>query len=211
MVTRSERGVSSVVAAVLMVAVTVIMAAAVGSFALEFSGVEQQPAPQVANADAKFLVTGGGTDQTVRITHRGGDTVDVADLEIVVSFSDSPKRSRLVGIPTKKVGAGDYEGDNIWDGRAGIGVAGALSRSDPAGSDGEWSAGEYIQFRTKSGAVDVKSGEHVYVTVVHEPSGKVLLERSLRATTNALEPRSAASSLVSPAAVPAAWVVQARG
>jgi flagellin-like protein len=184
--TITDRGVSSVIGVVLMVAVTVILAAAVGALAFELAGNEQDPVPRVANADAEFRVT-GGTDQFVRITHRGGDTVDVADLAIVVSFSEHPERSRLVGAPTTTIDASDYEGDNVWDGSGG-GIGGALADNEPAGSDGKWSAGEPLEFRIASGDVDVNPGETVTVTVVHEPTGKVLLERTLRATTNVLQP-----------------------
>lgn len=183
-----ERAVSSVVAVVLMVAMTVIMAAAVGSFVLDVAGVDRGPAPQVANADAELQAdVAGGTDQTVRITHRGGDTVDVSDLEVVVAFSDSPKRSRLTGVPTPRIGASDYEGDDLWDGSYG-GVGGALASDEPAGSDGEWSSGESLVFRVANDDVSLDAGDRVTVTVAHEPSGTVLLERTLTASASVLEP-----------------------
>ncbi len=195
-----ERGVSSVVAVVLMVAVTVIMAAAVGSFVLDLAGVEQQPAPQVANADAELQAdVAGGGDQTVRITHRGGDTVTVSDLAVVVTFSDSSKHSRLTGVPTPRIDATDYDGDDVWDSSYG-GIGGALASNEPAGSDGEWSSGEALVFRIANGDVSLDPGDRVTVTVVHEPSGKVLLERTLTASTNALEPRAGALDLAIPSA-----------
>jgi flagellin-like protein len=185
----SARGVSSVIGVVLMVAVAVILAAAVGTFALGFTNAIQEPAPQVANADAKLIadISGGG-DQKVRITHRGGDTVNVSNLEIVVSFSDSSKRSRLVGIPTDKIEASDFEGDDIWDGRNGIGTKGALAPSDPEGADGKWSSGEFIEFRITSGSVPLSPGDRVYVKIVHEPSGNVLIDRTLTASAGSLAP-----------------------
>lgn len=183
-----ERAVSSVVAVVLMVAVTVIMAAAVGSFALDIAGVQHEPVPQIANADAELVAdVAGGDDQTVRIAHRGGDTVTVSNLEVVVTFSDSTKRSRLTGVPTKKIDSTDYDGDDIWDGSYG-GIGGALASNEPAGSDGEWSSGEALVFRIANGDVSLDPGDRVTVTVVHEPSGKVILERTLTASTNHLEP-----------------------
>lgn len=188
MLRSADRGVSSVIAVVFMVAVTVILAAAVGAFVLDVGTTTQEPTPQVANADAEFRVT-GGTDQFVRITHRGGDTVDVSDIEIVVSFSEHPERSRLVGAPTATIDSDDFEGDDVWDGSY-DGIGGALASNEPAGSDGEWSSGETLEFRIASGDVDVNPGEIVSVTVVHEPSRNVLLERELTASTDRLHPVS---------------------
>lgn len=189
-----ERAVSSVIGVVLMVAVTVVLAAAIGSFALQFAGTNQNPAPQVANADAELVadISGGG-DQVVRITHRGGDTVEVSNLDIVVSFSDSSKRSRLVGIPTDKIEPGDYDGADIWDGRNGIGTGGALAPSDPDGADREWSSGEFIEFRitSTSGGVSLSPGDRVYVKIVHEPSGEVIVDRTLTGSSGSLAPADA--------------------
>jgi flagellin-like protein len=203
-----ERGVSSVIGVILMVAVTVILAAAVGAFALQFAGTNQEPAPQVANADAEFLVTGGGTDQTVRITHRGGDTIEVSNLAIVVSFSDSTKQSRLVGMPTDKIRAGNVDGNNIWDGSYG-GIGGALADNEPEGSDGEWSSGEAIEFRIKStaslGGVDVQPGEKVFVKVVHEPSGNVVIDRTLTASSGSLAPADVPAVVASSTSSAASW------
>jgi flagellin-like protein len=194
----STRGVSSVIGVVLLVAVVVILAAAVGTFALEFTNATQEPAPQVANAEAEFLVT-GGFDQTVRITHRGGDTVDVSDLEIVVSFSASSKRSRLVGAPTDKIGTGDFEGDDIWSFGFG-GIGGELETGD-----GQWSSGEAIEFRIASGDVDVKPGEKVFVKVIHEPTESVLIDRTLTASAGSLAPVDALALVAPPTSGAASW------
>lgn len=188
----SERGVSSVIAVVLMVAVTIVLSVAVGAFVFSITESQQEPAPQVANADATLVAdVAGGTDQTVRITHRGGDTVNVSDMEVVVSFADHPEHSRLVGAPTAMIDADDYEGDDIWDGRYG-GIGGALASNEPEGSDGEWSSGEALEFRIANRYVSLDPGDTVTVTVVHEPSGSVILERTLTAKSNAFAPHPAA-------------------
>jgi flagellin-like protein len=182
-----DRGASSVIGVVLMVAVTIVLAAAVGAFVLDVHSTRASP-PQIANADAELTnVHGSSTDQTVRITHRGGDTVDVADLEIVVSFSNSSKRSRLVGIPTDTIDPADYEGDDVWDG-SGDGIGGAIATDEPAGSDGEWSSGEAIAFRIAKGNVELYQGDTVTVRIVHEPSGTVLIERTISADVASLQP-----------------------
>ena len=61
-----ERAVSPVIGVILMVAITVILAAVIATFVLDL-GSNQQQAPQ-----ASFNFDYDGTD-TVTITHNGGD------------------------------------------------------------------------------------------------------------------------------------------
>lgn len=183
-----DRAVSPVIGVVLMVAVTTLIAATVGSFFFGLGQETREPAPQVAKSDGAFLVD-GGHDQVVRITHRGGDPVTVSNLEIQVSFSEHPEQSRLTGVPTTDIDPVDYEGDDIWDGGA-TGVRDALASDETEGSDDEWSTGESMTFRIASGDVDVNPGETVTVTVVHEPSGTILFESGFVARTSALDPVS---------------------
>ena len=67
-----EDAVSSTIGVVLMVAVTVVLAAAVGSFALGLSGESTKETPS-ASVDVEWGVQ--GSDDTVDITIRGGDTL----------------------------------------------------------------------------------------------------------------------------------------
>ena len=71
---RSERGVSPVIGVILMVAITVILAAVIGSFVLGIGG-DVEAAPQ-----ASLAIEGGD------ITHNGGDTIEEA---YVVNASDN--------------------------------------------------------------------------------------------------------------------------
>ena len=64
-----ERAVSPVIATILMVSITVILAAVIGSYVLNI-GEETQVAPQ-----ASFSCDSGGT-----ITHQGGDNIPKSNL-----------------------------------------------------------------------------------------------------------------------------------
>ncbi|MFB6130405.1 MAG: type IV pilin [Salinigranum sp.] len=70
------RAVSPVIGVVLMITVTVILAAVVGAFALGLADQQSVP-PQVS---LRFTYDAGA--KTVTITHRGGDPVDAANLSI---------------------------------------------------------------------------------------------------------------------------------
>ena len=78
---QSERGVSPVIGVILMVAITVILAAVIGSFVLGIGGnVEQTP-------QASLSVDANGSDIT--IAHEGGDSLDWDDINVTVAGSDA--------------------------------------------------------------------------------------------------------------------------
>jgi|GEM_PF-331307 flagellin-like protein len=172
-----DRAVSPVIGVVLMVAVTALLAATVGSFFLGLGGEQSEAAPQVAKSDGELIRNDSiRFDQRVIITHRGGEAVQVSDLEIQVSFSGHSEQSTLTGVPTDSIDSSDYEGDDVWDGRTG-GIGGALASNEDPGRDGMWTSGEALKFRIAHLTLD--DGETVTVTVVHQPSKKILFESEL--------------------------------
>jgi flagellin-like protein len=74
--------VSPVIGVILMVAITVILAAVIGAFVLDIGG-SQESAPQVqwdwSDDSTDTTVNGTTYDGTVTVEHGGGDTVDNAD------------------------------------------------------------------------------------------------------------------------------------
>ncbi|MXR41007.1 type IV pilin [Halobaculum sp. WSA2] len=68
-----DRAVSPVIGVILMVAITVILAAVIGSFVLGLGNSVQQTAPN-ANFQFEFGQDGAGND-VVNVTHTGGDTI----------------------------------------------------------------------------------------------------------------------------------------
>ena len=69
-----ERAVSPVIGVILMVAITVILAAVIGAFVLGIGG-DQQATP---SASLSFDLDGGD----VEVEHRGGDTFNTSDTRI---------------------------------------------------------------------------------------------------------------------------------
>jgi len=72
-----DRGVSPVIGVILMVAITVILAAVIGTFVLGL-GDSLEQAPQ-STLDAEFT-----DSDTIEISHNGGDAVEVGSLSIVL-------------------------------------------------------------------------------------------------------------------------------
>ncbi len=72
----NDRGVSPVIGVILMVAITVILAAVIGSFVLGIGGDVQQT-PQ-----ASLSVELNETSQNITIAHEGGDSLTLNDLNV---------------------------------------------------------------------------------------------------------------------------------
>jgi len=77
-----DRGVSPVIGVILMVAITVILAAVIGTFVLGL-GDSLEQAPQ-AQLDAEY----DSTNDEVDISHNGGDSIPEADLLVVVGSAE---------------------------------------------------------------------------------------------------------------------------
>jgi flagellin-like protein len=92
--TESDRAVSPVIGVILMVAITVILAAVIGAFVLEI-GDQQQTAPSVSftteQQDAYYRsATNNKANMTlVRISHSSGDNVQYQNLDIMSNGNDS--------------------------------------------------------------------------------------------------------------------------
>ena len=78
----SQRAVSPVIGVILMVAITVILAAVVGTFVIGLGdSIGTSP---TANFNFQYTNT-TGSDDTLVITHSGGDTIDGSQLSVVAS------------------------------------------------------------------------------------------------------------------------------
>jgi FlaG/FlaF family flagellin (archaellin) len=182
-----RRAVTPVVGVVLLVGCTLLLAATVSVAAVGVAGDLTTPVPTVSQASGEYdrYAAGGGryTEQVIRITHVAGDTLTVADIELVVDASDAcGKVGRLVNLPVE----GDdprptsryVRGDDIFDNSANS-VEGPIGTGD-VDDDGEWSAGETAQFRLSTAECPLAPGEEVTVRVVHVPTESVVIEAPVR-------------------------------
>ena len=85
----SERAVSPVIGVILMVAITVILAAVIGTFVLGLGDQVQQTSP-----NAQWDWDENSSD--LILTHTGGDSIDPSTLEVQVDGSD-PSNSNCNG------------------------------------------------------------------------------------------------------------------
>jgi len=82
-----------------MVAITVILAAVIGTFVLGL-GENVESAPQ-----ASFNFDGGDGDDTITVTHRGGDTIESDNIEVRATL-DTGNQASFDSPPTR-IRAGD--------------------------------------------------------------------------------------------------------
>ncbi|WP_256545828.1 type IV pilin [Halobellus inordinatus] len=109
-----DSAVSPVIGVILMVAITVILAAVIGSFVLNLGGSIQQTAPQ---ASFDFDYNASGTNVT--ITHQSGDSVEAARLN-TTGLSATPSSAEWSGkIDGTTISAGtsaEFNNTKQWSG-----------------------------------------------------------------------------------------------
>ena len=107
-----DRAVSPVIGVILMVAITVILAAVIGTFVLGLGDSlgDNQPTAQIS-------VSIDETDNSITIEHNGGDSIESDTLRVVISSDDGNESSAMI---TDRFSVGDSvsntsagEGENI--------------------------------------------------------------------------------------------------
>jgi len=103
-----ENAVSSTLGVVLLVSVTVILAAIVGAFAFGLVGNEAAP-------NAEFDYDFNGSDTGAVVTHAGGDTVDASRLDFGQGWGETGSATNC-GFVSGDVSSGDVVIDQGGDG-----------------------------------------------------------------------------------------------
>ncbi|GGL33873.1 hypothetical protein GCM10009037_16850 [Halarchaeum grantii] len=84
-----DRGVSPVIGVILMVAITVILAAVIGTFVLGLGNQVGNNAPQASfewNQQSETIGSGASvSNTTVDVTHQSGASIDAANVEVTVN------------------------------------------------------------------------------------------------------------------------------
>jgi FlaG/FlaF family flagellin (archaellin) len=132
-----EAAVSSVIAVVLMVALTIVLAASVGVFVL---GIGQEATNQAGTPNVKYAteyVNESGTG-TLSISVKGGDTVKAENIEVIVGGKTAWKD----GSPE-----GEFSDGSGWSAEIKSGDTLTLEADDPA----DVSAGDRLMIVWKNG------------------------------------------------------------
>lgn len=140
----TDRAVSPVLAVVLLVGLTVIVAALVGTLVFGQAAALDGPAPR-----ASFSIDAAG--DRISIVHEGGDPVTVGPLRVEVTVDGEPLAHQP---PVPFFAAVGFEG----------GPTGPFNPS----SDGNWTAGERASFRIAgTNAPELEPGAELTVDLFH--------------------------------------------
>jgi len=142
-----ERAVSPVIGVILMVAITVILAAVIGTFVLGLGDQVQQTTP---NVNFAFDYTEGNSD-TLEVTHENGDELTGSNVDVVVSGATGTadadgtytwdESSTLGGDSTVTAGSSvTVNSDNIGSDTANLDLSGATVRVTWTSDSGESSS-----------------------------------------------------------------------
>lgn len=190
--TQQSRAVSPIISTVLMIAITVILAAVISVLVIDLGEEVQDPGPNIAQSSSEFIGdTTGGDDQIVQINHIAGDNVNVEEIEVAVRACG--KTGRLINLPADHQYT-DYrannfaaeksdksifaEGSNFADWDAGV---------FDADTENTFRAGSAFQFRIVNspnrGGCRLETGDEVTVRVIHNPTNSVIIKETLTAAT----------------------------
>jgi FlaG/FlaF family flagellin (archaellin) len=162
----ADRAVSQEGMAALGFGLTVLMIGVAGGLLMQ-SGDSLQDGGPILSTTSESVHATGPDSGWVRISHESGDTVDVADVDVVVRLPANDKRATLHGLPTRRLTQDDYTGNHIFTrGRPGIDGAVAV----PNGSGATLEAGDEIAFRIEQRRVDLEPRGTVVVTLRHTES-----------------------------------------
>lgn len=185
----NERSVSPVISVILVVAITVVLAATISVFVLGIGEKLQDPGPNVAESSGEF-VSGTALDkQIVRITHIAGDSVPAEELEVVVDATDAcGQRDRIINLPADRTGFGEngFADENFEQGASTfLSQGGTFGQEWSPGvlhvnNDNTFDAGSKFEFRIKQ-TCEFDEGEELTVRVVHTPTNSVILIQDITA------------------------------
>lgn len=164
-----DRGVSPVIGVILMVAITVILAAVIGTFVLGL-GDQLNQAPQ-ATLDAEDASdtspVNATTDDVLSINHNGGDELAAGDYRVVVTAPDDSNGE----LYSESTTAGSFVMNDTQTGSQDATVS--LSSSDP----GAFGVGDSLTVTVNEGdSNDFNYNGEWEVTIIHIPSDSIVLD-----------------------------------
>lgn len=149
-----ERAVSPVIGVILMVAITVILAAVIAGILLDFGNIlEDSPPTTGADVSVNSDWTGSGDDM-VYIIHSSGDTLDPDTLQIKIR---------------------DTDGQELDSGT----IANDGSHTLISLSDTNFGPGATITIEDDGGTGSWSSGDEINIQLIHDPSGATIIDTTV--------------------------------
>jgi len=171
---RDKKGISPVIGVILMVAITVILAAVIASFVFEYSGKLTEAPPHFQARLDKV------TTSRITIIHAGGDVVDLKDIKIIVKHGNTEIIYDSVEIEDEEGGAmPNYGYEQRYD------AFGPMDKMDIY-IDSNYEKKGKIFVNDRLSVLEANynpihhldSGKIVEIIFIHKPTGQVVLRLS---------------------------------
>nr|WP_240756739.1 type IV pilin N-terminal domain-containing protein [Natronorubrum bangense] len=164
--TEDQRAVSPVIGVILMVAITVILAAVIAAFVLDIGDLDDDaPTAQISyDTNSNFGDVEGGDvedDRLATFSHDGGDEINTDEITVRIDGDSLDADVNFGDGRTDGVDAGGFHDENF-------GVGDSIDVTD-AGIDGD--SGEVADDTSA-----IKPDENYEVTIIHEPSSSIIFE-----------------------------------
>ena len=159
----NEEAVSPVIGVILMVAITVILAAVIAAFVFGMGPPKQAPQASLRTVS----VYNDSTNTTVKVEHQGGADIILSDTKVIVEQGNNRTTYATSGLATQRFVAGDkliIQTNNPTT--SSITLNGVVTTST---------------LGTPAGGFDISSGSEVTVTFVDVPSGQQIAQMRIRA------------------------------
>lgn len=169
---------SPVIGVILMVAITVILAAVIGTFVLGL-GDSLQTTPQVSmsvsDASDAYDGTSGtsGTINAFNIAHNNGDTISTSDIRVIIRTTDG------ASVATLESGAWTYsetDSETIQISLDGTVLSGSPNQDISVGSSMTIS---HTGTATSASDTILTAGNEYRVQIVHKPSDSTIVDSTV--------------------------------
>jgi archaeal flagellin N-terminal-like domain len=156
-----ERAVSPVIGVILMVAITVILAAVIGAFVLQLGDSVSQTAPQASIGVDSI----SADDNQIVLRHSGGDTIEWADTDLIVANANSSQKDLRWNAP----------GDEA------LSPASSVTIRTTNSSDAVLNTSTTAHAADQGEEYTLAEGDRLTITLLDTSSGEIIFEREIRA------------------------------
>lgn len=174
-----ERAVSPVIGVILMVAITVILAAVIGTFVLGLGDKVSESAPQASieaddAEDSATLTDGDAANNLVKLRHGGGDTLNSEDYTIKVEVPSGDTYTIYDGtVNTKQIASSLGDGDDFVE------ITLSSNPGDFSTANEIYLTGRMDEGATSTDGDSYNAGGDYVITIVDKPSGQIVADKTV--------------------------------
>jgi len=156
-----DRAVSPVIGVILMVSITVILAAVIGAVVLQLGDSVSNTAPQASIGVDSI----SAADDEIVLRHSGGDTIEWSDTDLIVAKDNSTKDELRWNGP----------------GEEAFSPASSVTITTNKTSDVVLNTGTTDHAADQGGEYTLAEGDRLTITLLDTSSGEIIFEREIRA------------------------------